>query len=69
MGDIWVLEGFMIVDMAKIDDAQIILGRPFMATAGYPINVKKGRQHLKYKGVMLCSAIWRAKWYLLILLY
>jgi len=28
IGDIWVLEDFIIVDMPETKDAQIILGRP-----------------------------------------
>jgi len=42
IGDIWVLEDFIIVDMPKIDDAPIILGRPILATAGCHIDVRKG---------------------------
>jgi len=34
IGDIWVLEDFIIADMTKTNDAQIILGRPFLATTG-----------------------------------
>jgi len=41
--DIWVLEDFIIVDMTETNNAQIILGRPFMATAGCHIDVRKGR--------------------------
>ena len=32
IGDTWVLEGFIIANMTEIDDTQIILGRPFLAT-------------------------------------
>ena len=32
VGDIWVFVDFVIVDMTKTDDAQIILGRPFLST-------------------------------------
>jgi len=42
IGDIWVLEDFIIVDTPKIDDAQIILDRPILATAGCHIIVRKG---------------------------
>ena len=42
MGDIWVLKHFAKIDMTKIDDAQIILGRPFLAISGCNINVKRG---------------------------
>ena len=34
IGDIWALEDFIIVDMPETGDAQIILGRPILATAG-----------------------------------
>jgi len=42
IGDIWVLEDFIIVNMPKTDDAQIILGWPILATAGCHIDVRKG---------------------------
>jgi len=29
IGDIWLLEDFIIVDMVEIDDAQIILGSSY----------------------------------------
>jgi len=40
IGDIWVLEDFIIVDIPETDDAQIILGRPILATAGYHIDMR-----------------------------
>ena len=36
------MEEFIIADMPETDDAQIILGRPILATAGCHINVRKG---------------------------
>ena len=36
IGDIWVLEDFIIVDMPKTDDAQIILGRPVLVNSWLP---------------------------------
>jgi len=42
IGDSWVLEDFIIVDMTKTNDAHIILGRPFLTTSGCTINVKGG---------------------------
>ena len=33
-----MLEDFIIADMTETDDAQIILGRPFLATAGFHID-------------------------------
>ena len=38
IGDIWVLEDCIIVDMPETDDVQIILGRPILAIAGCHIN-------------------------------
>jgi len=38
-----VFEDFIIVDMPETDDAQVILGRPILATASCHINVRKGR--------------------------
>jgi len=42
IGDIWVLEDFIIVDMPKTNDAQIILGRLILATAACHVDVRKG---------------------------
>jgi len=39
IGDILVLKDFIIVDMTKTDDNQIILGRPFMATIACHIDI------------------------------
>ena len=50
IGDIWVLEDFIIVDMLETDDAQIILGRPILATAGYHIDVREGRNSFEVEG-------------------
>ena len=46
IGDFWVLEDFIIADMTKTDDAQIILGRPFLATLGCTIDVKGGANYI-----------------------
>ena len=48
--NIWVLKDFIIVDMTKIDDAQIILGRPLLATAGCHIEARKGRITFELQG-------------------
>jgi len=50
IGDIWVLEDFIIVDMPETDDAQIILGRPILATTGCHINVREGRVSFEVEG-------------------
>ena len=42
IGDIWILEDFIIIDMLETDDAQIILGRPILATTGGHIDVREG---------------------------
>jgi len=42
IGDTWVLEDFIIAYMIETNDAQIILGRPFMAIAGCHIDVQRG---------------------------
>ena len=34
---------FVILDMAENAHVQIILGKPFLATMGYKIDVRKGR--------------------------
>jgi len=41
-----VLEDFFIADMIETDDAEIILGRPFLTTPGYIIDVKGGADNL-----------------------
>jgi len=43
IGDIWVLDDFIIADVTEADDAQIIIGRPFLATTGHHIDVRRGR--------------------------
>ena len=50
-----MLENFIIVDMPKTDDDQIILGRPILATAGCHIDVRKGRNFSG--GRMLCCVL------------
>jgi len=37
-----VLEDFIVVDILETDDAQIILGRPILATVGWNIDVREG---------------------------
>jgi len=56
VGDIWVLEDFIIADITETDHAQIILGRPFMATAGFHIDVKRRRITFEVQGcyVVFC---------------
>ena len=48
------MEDFIIVDMTETNDAEIILGRPFMATTGCHISVRRGRITFKVKA---CNAI------------
>ena len=50
MGDIWVLEDLIIVDIPKTDNAQIILGQPILATAGCHIDVREGRVPFEVEG-------------------
>ena len=54
IGDIWVLEEFIIVDMPETNVAQVILGRPILATAGCHIDVRNGRITF---GVVRCYAL------------
>ena len=42
VGDFYVLINLMILDMAEDSRTQIISGRPFLATAGWKIDVKEG---------------------------
>ena len=44
------MEDFIIVGMTETDDAQIILGRPLLATAGCQIDVRKGRIIFEVEG-------------------
>jgi len=53
-----VLEDFIIADMTKFGDAQIILGRPFLATSGCIIDVKGGRITFEVGGIMLHFVLW-----------
>ena len=41
IGDIWTLEDFIVIDMPKTDDAEIIIGRPILVTAGCYIDVRE----------------------------
>ena len=52
-----MLEDFIIVDMPEKDDAQIILGRPILATASCHIDVRKRRITFELEGryVMFCD--------------
>ena len=43
IGDIWMLEDFIIVDMAETDNAQIILRQPILVTVDCHIDVREGR--------------------------
>jgi len=43
VGDFYVLVDFVILDMTEDACTEIILGRPFLATAGCKIDVKGGR--------------------------
>jgi len=53
-GDSWVLEDFVVVDMPKTDDTQIILGRLILAPACCHIDVRKGRITFEVEG---CYAV------------
>jgi len=53
VGDLWVLEDFIIANTTETDDAQTILGRSFLATLGYTIDVKEGWMTFEVGGVML----------------
>ena len=56
-----MLEDFIITDMIETDNAQIILGRPFLATSGCIIDVKGGRITFEVGGVMLYFVLWKIK--------
>jgi len=43
VGDLYVLVDFVILEMEEDMRTLIILGRPFLATAGYRIDVKNGK--------------------------
>jgi len=50
IGDTWVLEDFIIVDMPKIDDAQIILSRFILKTTSCHIDVRQGYISFEVEG-------------------
>jgi len=50
IGDIWVLEDFIIIDMPETDDAQIILSPPILATASCHIDVLEDRISFEVEG-------------------
>jgi len=43
VGDFYVSIDFVVLDIAEDSRTQIILGRPFLATAGCKIDVKEGK--------------------------
>ena len=45
-----MLEDFIIVDMPETDDAQIILGRPILATVGCHIDIREGHVSFEVEG-------------------
>jgi len=47
-----VSEESIIADMIEINDSQIILGRPFLATSGCTIDVKRGQ--ITFNAEVLC---------------
>jgi len=48
--DIWMLEDFIIVDMPKTNNGQIILVLPILATASYHSDVREGRVSFEVEG-------------------
>jgi len=56
IGNSWVLEDFIIVNMPETNDAQIILGRPLLATVGCQIDATQGRMTFEVEGcyAMFC---------------
>ena len=53
MGSFFVPIDFMVLDMAEDSCTQIILGRPFLATAGCKIDVKEGKLNFEWGNIML----------------
>ena len=53
IGDFCVLQDSVIANMTENDDAQIIRGRPFLATSGCIIHVKRRRITFEVGVVML----------------
>ena len=49
VGDFYVPIDFVVLDMAEDCRTQIILGRPFLATAGCKIDVQKGRLTVRFR--------------------
>jgi len=50
IGDIWVLQDFIVVNMPKTNDVQIILGRPILVAAGCHIDMREGRISFEVEG-------------------
>jgi len=69
IGDIWVLEDFIVVNMPETDDTQIILGRPILATTSCHINVRKGHISFEVEGSFPCLVVGKRMRFLRILLY
>ena len=45
-----MLEDFIIADMPETNDAQIILGRPILATVGCHIDIREGHVSFEVEG-------------------
>jgi len=50
IGDIWVLDNFIVVDMPETDDTQIIPGRPILAPTGCHIDVREDHIFFEVEG-------------------
>jgi len=50
IGDIWVFDDFIIVDIPETDDAQIILRQPILTIASCHIDVRKRRIIFEIEG-------------------
>jgi len=50
IGDIWVLEDFIVVNIPETDNAQVILGKAILAITGCQIEVRGGCISFEVKG-------------------
>jgi len=53
VGGIYILTDFIVLDMNEDDQVHILLGRPFLATAGAIVDVKGGRIAFRVSDMMV----------------
>ena len=64
----WILEDFIVANMTETVDAEIVLGRPFVATS-VALLMQRGTDNIWSRGLMLHFVLWIRKLFPPILSY